>query len=369
MKVLHVVTLHSSDNAFGGPVRVALNLTQELQAQGHEVRLVGLQRGFQSEFDTVEGVPSNFFQARTIHPSLGFSGLFSFAYLRWLLGHLREYDVVHVHLARDLVTLPAALLSSWIRVPFVLQTHGMIDPSNKPLARVLDALATRRALRHASKVMHLTPRERQDLLAVSPGLSNLEFLANGVPAFRGPVAAVRDIVACIARLQARKRPTVFVEAAGNLVAQHQDMGFVIAGPDEGELPAVREAIARADCPNAIRYAGALTHDEVLGLLSRSAVYVLPSVDEPFPMSVLEALSAGVPCIVTDTCGLAPWIERGQAGVVCQSDPEAVALAISTVLADQSGFSTRAKHLADSEFSMSAVVEQLLAHYRTATSGH
>lgn len=369
MKVLHVVTLHSSDNAFGGPVRVALNLTQELQARGHEMRIVGLQRGFESGLNSVEGVPSTFFRANTIHPSLGFSGLFSFAYLRWLLGHVREYDVVHVHLARDLVTLPAALLAWWMRVPFVLQTHGMVDRSRKPLARVLDSLATRRVLRHASRVLHLTPRERQDLLEVSPGLSNLEFLPNGVPAFERPAIARRDSVVCIARLQARKRPTVFVEAAASLVAEYPDHRFVIAGPDEGELPAVREAMLRAGDPSAISYAGALTHDEVLGLLAQSAVYVLPSVDEPFPMSVLEALSAGVPCIVTDTCGLASWIERSHAGVVCQSDPEAVAFAISTVLADQAGYSTRAKQLADPEFSMSAVVDQLLAHYRTAASGH
>ncbi|MFE3934426.1 hypothetical protein ACFXPJ_11710, partial [Streptomyces goshikiensis] len=42
MRVLHAVTLHSPSHAFGGPVRVALNLAKGLRERGHEARLLAL---------------------------------------------------------------------------------------------------------------------------------------------------------------------------------------------------------------------------------------------------------------------------------------------------------------------------------------
>lgn len=56
-KVLHAVTLHSPSHAFGGPVRVALNLAKGLRARGHEARLLALGEDFDPWPDSVEGCP------------------------------------------------------------------------------------------------------------------------------------------------------------------------------------------------------------------------------------------------------------------------------------------------------------------------
>ena len=44
-------------------------------------------------------------------------------------------------------------------------------------------------------------------------------------------------------------------------------------------------------------------------MAAASVYVLPSVREPYPMSVLEAMSVGLPVVVSADCGLAPLVER------------------------------------------------------------
>jgi glycosyltransferase involved in cell wall biosynthesis len=59
-------------------------------------------------------------------------------------------------------------------------------------------------------------------------------------------------------------------------------------------------------------------------MAAASVFVLPSVRETYPMSVLEAMSVGLPVVVTDDCGLAPLVDRTQCGVV--TDPGARALA-------------------------------------------
>ncbi|MFJ9073869.1 glycosyltransferase [Streptomyces sp. NPDC102278] len=370
MRVLHAVTLHSPSHAFGGPVRVALNLAKGLRARGHEARLLALGEGFPDPWPTsVEGVPAKLFPARRLLP-LGFSGMTSPALLASAGRLVRDADVVHVHLARDLVTLPVALAALRARKPLVLQTHGMVDPSGKLLAKVLDAVAVRRLLRGADAVLYLTPHEREGLDAVvgPPALASAVRLVNGTPAQEerpAPGGAPRVLYS--ARLQARKRPVDFVDAAPAVLAVHPDAEFVVAGPDEGELGAVRARIAALGLGDRFTVPGALSSAEVLTELRRAHVYVLPSVEEPFPMSVLEALSVGVPSVVTHSNGLARDIAAAGAGRAVEPGPAGVADAVLSLLdpAANATASVAARKLATESFSMDAVLDTLLPVYEAA----
>ncbi|MCX5073283.1 glycosyltransferase [Streptomyces sp. NBC_00513] len=370
MRVLHAVTLHSPSHAFGGPVRVALNLAKGLRARGHEARLLALGEGFPDPWPTsVEGVPAKLFPARRLLP-LGFSGMTSPALLASAGRLVRDADVVHVHLARDLVTLPVALAALRARKPLVLQTHGMVDPSGKLLAKVLDAVAVRRLLRGADAVLYLTPHEREGLDAVvgPPALASAVRLVNGTPAQEerpAPSGAPRVLYS--ARLQARKRPVDFVDAAPAVLAVHPDAEFVVAGPDEGERDAVLARIAALGLGDRFTVPGALSSAEVLTELRRAHVYVLPSVEEPFPMSVLEALSVGVPTVVTHSNGLARDIAAAGAGRAVEPGPAGVAEAILALLdpAANAAASVAARELATESFSMDAVLDTLLPVYEAA----
>ncbi|CAL9438093.1 D-inositol-3-phosphate glycosyltransferase [Streptomyces sp. enrichment culture] len=370
LRVLHAVTLHSPTGAFGGPVRVALNLAHGLRERGHDPRLLALADGFGPVPPTqVEGVPARLYPARRLLP-LGFSGIASPALLARAGRLVRGADVVHVHLARDLVTLPVALAALRARVPLVLQTHGMVDPSDRLLAKVLDAVAVRRVLRGADAVLHLTGHERRGLDAVvGAPLPNAVRLVNGVPrqeARPAPEGPPRILYA--ARLQARKRPCDFVAAAPGVLRRHPDAHFVVAGPDEGELPAVRALIDRLGLRGRVECVGALGSAEVLDELRRAHVYVLPSVDEPFPMSVLESLSVGTPAVVTESNGLASAVREAGAGRVV-ADASGLAGAVLELLEPETArkASDAAHALAGSAFSMDAVVDELLAVYSGAVS--
>lgn len=369
LRVLHAVTLHSPTNAFGGPVRVALNLCRGLAGRGHRPRLVGLGDGFgeQPLPTEVEGVPTRLYQARSILP-LGFSGITSPALLADAGALVRDADVVHVHLARDLVTLPVALAALRAGRPLVLQTHGMVDPSGKLLARLLDAVAVRRVLRGADAVLHLTGHERKDLDAVlGAPLRGAVRLVNGVPAQAAaprPQGPPRILYA--ARLQTRKRPTDFVAAVPEILRHHPDAVFVLAGPDEGERAAVDALVDELGVGERVHRPGPLRAPEMLAELRRAHVYVLPSVDEPFPMSVLESLSVGTPAVVTASNGLAGDIEESGAGRVVE-DAAGLAPAVSALLdpAANDSASVAARKLATEAFSMEAVLDTLLGVYEGA----
>ncbi|MFI5977212.1 glycosyltransferase [Streptomyces sp. NPDC051452] len=372
MRVLHAVTLHSTTHAFGGPVRVALNLCQGLRARGHDARLTALADGFERPLpEDVEGVPARLHQARRVLP-LGFSGLTSPSLLAGAHRLVRRADVVHVHLARDLVTLPLALAALRAGRPLVVQTHGMVDPSERLSARLLDAVAVRRVLRGAAAVLHLTTRELRDLQAVvgGTGLDRAVRLVNGVPAQPGgPTPDGPPRILYAARLQARKRPVDLVDAAPAILARHPGATFVVAGPDEGELAAVRRRIDELGLAAQVGCPGPLTGARMTEELRRAHVYVLPSVDEPFPMSVLEAMAVGTPVVITDSNGLARDVDRAGAGRVV-GEPRGIAPAVLDLLepAARRTASAAARGLTAGTFSMDAVLDTLLDVYERAYAG-
>lgn len=336
MRILHVVTLISPDAAYGGPVSVARNQAVELQSRGHEVVLASSVRGCSPLSDSVRGIPWRAFPARTAVPGIGFAGLRGSGMTRWIYEHATDFDVVHVHLARDFVTLPAARACIKRRVPLVLQTHGMIDQSSRLLAKPLDWRWTRPVLRAADAVLHLTPREEQDLRSVAGPLDNMRPLINGVPQAVSRRTATADAppeVLFLARLAPRKRPDIFVEMAHRLIQEGTDANFALVGPDEGMLSEVTALVARYGLAERVRYEGSLPFDRVVDRMSRASIYVLPSVGEPYAMTVVEAMSVGLPVIVTDTCGLAPLVNETRSGIVVGSDLETLAQAVGRILGD------------------------------------
>ena len=179
------------------------------------------------------------------------------------------------------------------RLPYVTQTHGMVMPDQSRRARVLDGALTVPVLLSGGCNYVLTDLEEAGLREVLVGRGNIQRLPNGV---RVGVARVEDgpagepaDVLFLARLQSRKRVMDFLEMAAILHSRNRPARFSIVGPDEGELPRLRRGISELGLHGLVTYEGALPPERVQARLLRASVYVLPSVDEPFPMSLLESL--------------------------------------------------------------------------------
>jgi glycosyltransferase involved in cell wall biosynthesis len=288
---------------------------------------------------------------------------------RWFHRTGPSFDVVHIHLARELVVLPVALVARRHRIPYVLQTHGMVVPSRHPLAPLLDAVWTRKVLRDAGAVFYLTPQEREQLVAVAGAQLRLVCLGNGVPDY--PAAAQcpgPPEVLFAARMHPRKRPIAFVEMARALLDAGVDARFTLVGPDGGEGPALQAAL-RGD--SRISWEGALAPTAIPGRMAAASVYVLPSIREPYPMSVLEAMAVGLPVVVSDDCGLAPLVARTQSGIVTDPSVPALSAAVDSILSDRSlakAMGERGRETVRTELSMRAIGHRLVDVYTELVDG-
>ena len=244
-----------------------------------------------------------------------------------------------------------------LRVPYVVQTHGMVDVSDRRVAPLVDRWAMGPLVRGARRVLALTGHEVERLRGVTgPDAENVLVVPNGVdPAsVEAPAGAARSTqddgvpeVLFLSRLHARKRPLAFVRAAQALRADGVRARFTVIGPDEGELDAVRQALLDVpDQDGLVSYGGVVAMDQSLARMASADVFVLPSVDEPFPMALAEAMSQGVPVVCTTSCGPAPYVREGDAGIVVpDDDEEALVAALRELVTDAAGARRRGRNAA------------------------
>lgn len=380
MKICQIVAYVSRDGAYGGPTTVAFAQCQALAA-GNDVTLAA---GSDGLVEPRHGDGVRRIYRKAYRPLRSFGSLLSPSLLGWFLRNARSFDVVHIHLGRDLLVMPMALACRLLRVPYVVQTHGMVRFDGGTGQRLYDALLTRGVLRGARRSFILTREESRDLATV-PGHPPLQELRNAVPTPAPLAFAAASTVAgrphrpdpagpeptgpgqpfevlFCSRLHSRKRPELFVAAARALDARHPGrFRFRVVGPDGGGLAAVTEAVDGFPGGN-FSYDGAVAPEDVAGLLDAADVLMLPSINEPFPMVVLEALSRGLPVIIDETCGLAPIIGGRPGARVVDAGERTLASAVVSIMESPVDEAQAAREIAAVEFSIARLEQELMTAY-------
>jgi glycosyltransferase involved in cell wall biosynthesis len=373
LRVLQVVTALSPDGAYGGPSRVATAQARELKKLGHDVVVAAGAVGFESDLPrTFEGADVKLFRSVRLAPRAGFATNAAPMMLPWLLRHAPEFDVIHVHFARDLTMLPASWIMRQAGVPVVVQPHGMVLPSPRVTAKSIDRLVTIPLLRSARSVMSLVADEDVALRELGGRDLPIRRLHNGVDVSDASEPARRALnggleVLFLARLHARKQPVLFANIARAITKRNENVKFSIVGPDGGELGAVQDVL-RDISHQRVSVEGPIAPSKVARRMAQSDVYVLTAADEPFGLTVVEAMSQGVPVVVARTCGLASVIESANAGIVVDGSQVGFEAGIETLLGDDGMRATmgrNARRLAGEAFSISAVAGELVNIYAHA----
>jgi glycosyltransferase involved in cell wall biosynthesis len=152
-------------------------------------------------------------------------------------------------------------------------------------------------------------------------------------AMRAELGISDDTVLCltVGSLTLQKDHENLLEAASRLLASRADVAFAIAG--EGPLQdGLRQRVDELGLGERVQFLGRRT--DVPDLLRAADIFVLSSAWEGLPITILEAMASGVPCVATTVGGNAEAIEDGVSGfLVPPHDPETLAGAIDRAAAD------------------------------------
>jgi glycosyltransferase involved in cell wall biosynthesis len=157
-------------------------------------------------------------------------------------------------------------------------------------------------------------------------------IRNGVDpgSFRPGVAhSRRPRLVTVGRLQAPKDAVTLVRALAALRGRPFEAVLVGDGPDR---PAVEEEVRRLGLEPAVELLG--ERDDVPELLGTADVFVLSSHSEGLPLSILEAMAAGLPVVASNVGGVSEVVVDGDTGLlVPPGDAQSLAAAIERLLED------------------------------------
>jgi glycosyltransferase involved in cell wall biosynthesis len=163
----------------------------------------------------------------------------------------------------------------------------------------------------------------------------IEVMSGGIEAGRyaahGGLAGREFDLIFVGRLVRVKRVDVLLDAAARVARERPGLRVAIVGdgPLRGELEGQAADLGLA---RNVRFLG--HRDDVAAWLGRARVFALPSDSEGLALSVMEASTAGLPCVVSDVGDLADLVVDGRNGWrVPRRDPEAFARRLLELLAD------------------------------------
>ena len=231
--------------------------------------------------------------------------------LKQLIAALRAIkpDLIHAHSAKA-----GALgrLAGWVLgIPVVYTVHGFaFKPAAPVRQRVVARLAEWLLAPLTARMICVAEAERTLAHTLPIPSQRVHVIRNGIAettAARAiPGAAIHRIV-MVARLAAPKRADLFIRAFAH--AALTDCELVLAG--DGPQMAALSALADAVVPGKVRFLGAVP--DVPSLLASAQIFVLASDHEGFPLSILEAMRAGLPIVASDLPGIREQLADGNYG--------------------------------------------------------
>jgi len=134
----------------------------------------------------------------------------------------------------------------------------------------------------------------------------------------------KNIILSIGRLSGEKGYKYLIKSIPHVIKKKHDTLFIIIG--EGYLKSeLKKQIQNLNIGEYVKLVGEKKHDEIPLWLNAADIFVLSSLRETFPMTILEALSSGKPVICTKVRGLHEIINSEDYGLLVEpANPEDLA---------------------------------------------
>lgn len=166
----------------------------------------------------------------------------------------------------------------------------------------------------------------------------------------------------IGRFSEQKNHKNLLEGFRSFHEAHPDSTLRLIGGGEkrAEMEAYVSAHGLSDC---VEFLG--LQADVHGFLQEADLFVLPSLWEGVPMTLIEAMGTGLPVVASAVGGVPDMIRDGESGIFCGADASSIAAALERMSGDQAlrercGANARA---ASARFSAAGMAEGYLAVYR------
>lgn len=194
--------------------------------------------------------------------------------------------------------------------------------------RTVMAYIARTRIRRLTAVSpYLAARWRREMLYREP----IVVIPNVVSQHRVGHSRTAETLVDVTDSGRRKNLWPLLEAHAMLLAEGRDLKLELIGPGLGSDGEIAQGARRRRLAVSVCFLGELDREGVDAALRRAAVFVHPSREESFGLSVAEAMAVGVPVVAGTSAGALPWVV-GETGILVDvEEPAEIAEAVGRVL--------------------------------------
>lgn len=344
------------------------DLAAALVERGEDVTVLAGGGGVLFKALAGKGVPCRKLE-KLVHPIRPRRDWAAFKEIRAALQELKP-DLVTTH--SNKAGLLGRYAARLLNIPVVHTSHGFLFSRrpHSPAGRFY-RLVESAAARAASRVIAVS--ESEFTAAKSLGVIAAEKMTvvhNGLPDLSPPLTAAPAVdppaLAMVARFAEPKDHLTLLRSLGGLRDQPWSLALIGDGPGRSEAEKLARGLGIAD---RVEFKG--VREDVPAILASSQVFVLSSKREGFPLSVLEAMRAGLPVAASRVGGVGEAVEDGKTGFLFPpGDVGALRDSLGSLLKDPSlresmGRAGRKRFL--DHFTLDKMVEKTMEVYRIITA--
>ena len=191
-------------------------------------------------------------------------------------------------------------------------------------------------LEHSDVIICLSKDWEKALLSIAPD-ANIKIIFNAVPLPDGlgcrnnkPQKTINLLF--LGLIGDRKGIFDLLDVLKKLDQKNQNFILTIAG--NGDIEKLNTIIQKYNLNQKVKYVGWITGNEKEQLFKQTDIFILPSYGEGMPMSILEAMSYGIPVIATDVGGIPEVIIHEKTGILIPpGDKKALKQALQSLIYD------------------------------------
>jgi glycosyltransferase involved in cell wall biosynthesis len=298
---------------------------------------------------------------------------------------VRRANIVHVHTLWSPLNVAIRYACRRHNKPYVLMPHGMLDPYSLSVKALKKSVYMKffesRNMARAQRMIYTTSEEER--LAALAGLRlprgeivplgaqpsststdelRLQFLKSY------PQAEGKRRLLFLGRLHHKKGLDRILQALQRVRQTIPNLLLIVAGTGEPKYQEnLRQLVSSLALDNQVLFIGHVDGDQKWASFAAAELFLLPSRQENFALTVAEAMQMGVPVVITDKVNTWPYVEEAGAGLVlAERDIETLLpRAMETLLTDagtRSKMSAQGGRYARDRLTWHASAQKLIACY-------
>ncbi len=315
-----------------------------------------------------------------VFPHLGrHSAKYSRAMLRWMNQHLSSFDVVHLHAAFSVMTSLSARKCRKFGVPYVFRPLGTLTgyslgAGHSKLKQMYWRMFESRSVAKAGGIHVTSPAEKSAVQQLT-GHTNISVIP--IP-MKAPNSLNPDKnnttdndtlqFGFLSRIHPKKNLESLFKALADAEI-HQKWHLRIAGDgDQNYINELQSLARQLRIHDRISWEGFLSGDDKTRFFRSVDFFLLPSFDENFGIAAGEALSHGVPAILSDQVDIGSWGDQLCGVIICKTGPESIREALRTAGSwsadEREAKGRKAREMITSSFNPETITHQLREFYTT-----